>query len=248
MPVEEVAVGRHARRHQHRFKGGMIESKTARRDAERAEQAYDQAGQPDQRFRVAIVIAAADIHMHQSRTDAGKGCRGLADLSKHEIARLRQAGLVRRGKAVEGDDAAARKPLAQMIVGAAIAESEFDDRTGRRRDFAADHVEDVALRRQPTDEAVQPAHSTPVPPTLRAGGMNEALCSAGEYPSVPGRAAWLPPGPDRADGMHWRLRRREPSAVAFSLSSDLLKAVIASSVWRTGSRAGFRGTAGRGRR
>ena len=88
-------------------------------------------------------------------------------------------------------DVPLREKLAQMIVGAAIAEPEFEHRPVDAAHQARRHIEAGALRLQPSDEAVEPAHrwwikrrSRPVratacsPPSRRAIDCSPHLAGA----------------------------------------------------------------------
>ncbi len=56
-------------------------------------------------------------------------------------------------------DLPVRKQFAQMIVGPAVAEPEFEHRPVEIRDQRGRQVEAGALRLEPADEAVEPAHA-----------------------------------------------------------------------------------------
>ena len=60
--------------------------------------------------------------------------------------------------ALEHKDLAVGKQAAQVIVGPAIAEAEFENRPAQTLDQRRRRVEQIALRLHAPNEAVEPAH------------------------------------------------------------------------------------------
>src|ERR1700722_2124873 len=84
------------------------------------------------------------------------GC-GIAEIAEPEKMLWRDAVGMGRHMPIEDMDVAAGKPLAQMIVTAAIPEPKFHDRPARGARLHGSPVETAAQRLQAPDRAIQPA-------------------------------------------------------------------------------------------
>jgi len=63
-----------------------------------------------------------------------------------------------RHLALEDVDVAAGKEIAQMVVGAAVAQADFEDRARQGVDLGLQEIQAVALRLHARDETVEAAH------------------------------------------------------------------------------------------
>src|SRR5262249_37091527 len=87
------------------------------------------------------------------------GWQRLAKIAENEAVGRRYAVRVRRHLALEDKDVALRKPHAEMIVCAAVAEPELEHRAGKLLDHRGGTIKASALRLQPGDVAVEAAHA-----------------------------------------------------------------------------------------
>src|SRR5690606_36487273 len=114
-------------------------------------------GELPARFRV----SGADVHVRERRAAAEMLARRderVAEIADDEMLRRRDAGGVRRHVSIEDVDRALRQKLAQMVVGAAVAETELERRTGQVGDELRGAVEAGALRLEAPYGAVETAH------------------------------------------------------------------------------------------
>src|SRR5579875_803164 len=93
--------------------------------------------------------------------DAGPGGRqGVAEIPLDEERDLGPRGRVGGELAVEDEDRAAGAALAQMVVAAAIAEPELEDRPGKVADEAHRLLDAGALREKALDDEIEAAHGS----------------------------------------------------------------------------------------
>src|SRR4051794_36639552 len=84
---------------------------------------------------------------------------------------------MRRDLTLEHEDRPAGQQRAQMVVGPAIAEAEFQHRSGQIADQVRSGVQAITLGGDAPDETVQPAHEI-----LRSYGV---ICWYGPKPIAP---------------------------------------------------------------
>src|SRR5262245_33797523 len=106
----------------------MVERQPGNGDAAPEHQARDKGRQPHQCLSVEVVIARADIGVDKRRALSRESRGGCPDLSQYKISLVGDAAQMCSQRPVEGDDSAAGKVLAEVIVRAAIAQAEFQNR------------------------------------------------------------------------------------------------------------------------
>ena len=84
--------------------------------------------------------------------------QGLAHVAEDQPLGRRHAVGMRRHLFLADIDVALGKQLAQMVVGTAVAEPQFEHRAVEAGDQPGRMIETSALRLEPADEAVEPAH------------------------------------------------------------------------------------------
>jgi len=126
-----------------------------------AEQRRDERHQFGGEGVVGSGVTGAGIKMRQRdpATEPGMSRRqGLAHVAEDQPLGRRHAVGMRRHLFLADIDVAPGKQLAQMVVGAAVAEPQFEHRAVEAGDQPGRMVETSALRLEPADEAVEPAH------------------------------------------------------------------------------------------
>ncbi len=136
----------------------MLQRQAADGNAVMGKHAGHQLRQPGQRHGIDLVMTGADIGMGERGIDPEERLAGIADVACHHIFGRRRGGGIGSYFPIEGDDAPVRKMLAQMVVGAAIAEAEFEHRPLHLFHKIDDGIENIALSRQSANEAIEAAH------------------------------------------------------------------------------------------
>ena len=96
---------------------------------------------------------------HPACEPSARRRQGLAHVTEQqELARRNAAGMGRE-MTLADKDVALGKELAQMIVGAAVAEPELENRAVKLAHQLCRKIETDSLRLEPADEAVEPNSS-----------------------------------------------------------------------------------------
>src|SRR5205807_5083047 len=106
-------------------------------------------------------VAGAGIRMGERHLAAEPGTQdrqGVAHIAEDQPLRGRHAIGMGRDGAFADIDLAPGEQRAQVVVGAAVAEAEFEHHPVESADQPGGMVEAGALRLEPADEAVEPAH------------------------------------------------------------------------------------------
>src|SRR4029077_4371941 len=85
--------------------------------------------------------------------------------------------------ALEDIDVAAGKEIAQMVVGAPVAEADFKEGARQGVDGRLQEIEAVALRLHARDEAVEPAHGVVQASVLAVASRSFVLVSTTRWAS-----------------------------------------------------------------
>ncbi|AMJ60156.1 hypothetical protein AXW83_07450 [Bosea sp. PAMC 26642] len=120
------------------------------------------ARQPGQFDDVALRLAGRGIDMDEHRAaamDRSEGRQRQRHVAEDQAVGGGQRARIGLGRKVEGVDLAARQDLAQMVVGTAIPQPEFEDDPCPPGDACRSPVEDEALRLHAADETVEAAHT-----------------------------------------------------------------------------------------
>ena len=134
----------------------------ARGPRARREQVRQSAAEPMREFRGRHHITAADIGMRQgclARQTIGCVRQRFAQVTEQEKAIVGPAGGVDTHLALEDEDVASRQPIAQVIVGPAVAEADLEDGAGQIAYLRGGKVEARPLRFEPTYDAVETTHT-----------------------------------------------------------------------------------------
>ena len=84
--------------------------------------------------------------------------QGFGDVADNHMVFVRDAVRVRGDALVKDENLAVGEQLTQVIEGAAVAEAEFQDRTGHVDNHVFRHVEAVALCGDAADKGIESAH------------------------------------------------------------------------------------------
>jgi hypothetical protein len=106
-------------------------------------------------------LAVPGIEMRKHHTLCKPGAEGwqrLAHIAEQEELGWRNTIWVGSYGALADVDIAMREELSKMVVGPAVAKAEFEHFTIKTVNQIGGRFEASALRLEPTDEAVQPAH------------------------------------------------------------------------------------------
>ena len=95
---------------------------------------------------------------HAVRKPGADGWQSFAHIAEQEELGRRNAIGMGCNAALADIDRAMREELPKMIVGSAVAEAELEHFTVQTANQIGGHFEASALRLEPTNEAVQPAH------------------------------------------------------------------------------------------
>lgn len=161
MDVEEIAVGRDITGQGLRHQEGMPQRLIGGHPCTRCEQSGQSAGKPLGQRGGGLVIAAADVGMRQRRLglQPPPGVRQrLAEVAQEEMVPIRPVGGMSTDLALEDEDFPRRQPLAQVVVGATVAQAELEHWPRQIGNPCDRQLEAGSLRLKPTDEAVETAH------------------------------------------------------------------------------------------
>jgi hypothetical protein len=126
-----------------------------------AEQGSQRPGQPQGEIGGEPNVTAANVGMGQGRfaRQALQSARqGVAKVAQQKVGRIRPAGRMSMDLPLEDEDFAAWQKLAQMIVGAPVAQAELEHRARQICNLRNRDLEAGTLRLEPPDKAVEPAH------------------------------------------------------------------------------------------
>jgi hypothetical protein len=128
------------------------------------------AGEPCGELGGDTAVAASDVRMGQGRPAwqaIERMGQGLAEVAEEQMMRIWP--IVRMGLylPIEDEDLSRRKKLPQVIVGAAVAEAQFEYRPRQIRNLGCGELEASALRLKPAYEAVETAHLGSFVPDIR---------------------------------------------------------------------------------
>src|SRR3954465_15451828 len=99
------------------------------------------------------------MRQHRLRSDHGASTvQRLMQIAQQQAFVRRDAVRVCRNLTLEDEDRPAGQQRAQMIIGPAIAKTEFQHRTGQIADQLRRGVQAITLGGDTPDETVQPAH------------------------------------------------------------------------------------------
>ena len=127
-----------------------------------AEQGRQRAGQPAGEPGCGLAIAAADVGVRQrrlARQAMPGGRQRIVKIAQQQMARVRAIGGMGAHLPLEHEDLPVRQELAQMIVGATVAQAELEHRPRQLCDPGGREVEAGTLRLEPANETVETAHS-----------------------------------------------------------------------------------------
>jgi Peptidase family M23 len=122
-------------------------------------------GEPRGELDRDLAIAAADVGVRERGVarQAIPGARQrVAKIAQQQMLRIRQISGMTPDLSLQDKDLTSRQELAQMAVGATVAEPELKHRPWQIHDAVGGEVEARSLRLEPTDEAVETTHSSPL--------------------------------------------------------------------------------------
>ena len=122
-------------------------------------------GEPRGELDRDLAIAAADVGVRERGVarQAVPGARQrVAKIAQQQMLRIRQISRMAPDLSFQDKDLTSRQELAQMAVGATVAEPELKHRPWQIHDAVGGEVEAGSLRLEPTDEAVETTHSSPL--------------------------------------------------------------------------------------
>src|ERR1700722_797882 len=163
--------------------------RVADQDAARPQERHHQRQQFGGERLVRRGLAGADIEMGER--DPGREPRArlgqrLAQIAEQQPLGRRDAIGMRGDLALADIDVASGQELAQMIVGAPAAKPQFQHHPIQAADQRGGMIEAGALRLEPADEAVKPAHAPPDYAALAA-----PPCSRSLRTSLSAARSWL---------------------------------------------------------
>lgn len=130
-------------------------------DSAGPQQTREVAGDEGGKARVRLEIDGADIGVNQrdlaAEAFAGTG-QGVAEVAAEEVILVGNAVRMGRDVALEHEDLACRHQFAQMVVGAAVTQAQFQHGSGQVPDFLRGKVQAGALRLEAANVNVQAAH------------------------------------------------------------------------------------------
>jgi len=119
--------------------------------------------------------------------------QGFGNIAEDHVIIIGDAVRMRGDAAVENEYIAVGEQFTQMIIGATVSETEFEDRTRNISDQLFRKIQAVALRRHPADKGIQPAQVSDLPVAgfaqLRGCGFEPMRQFAHDFDSHPGKFA-----------------------------------------------------------
>lgn len=161
MAVEVVAIGHDPLGQRARPQRRMLQRLIRDYPGPGAKQRGQCAGQPPGKLSSDPGVAAPDVGMRQDRfaRQALQSARQrIAKVTQQQIGRIRPTARMGTHLPLEDEDLAAGQKLAQVIVGAAVAQAELEHRSWQICNLGNREAEAGTLRLEPPDEAVETTH------------------------------------------------------------------------------------------